>query len=273
MFKDLVESGSHRRELARKSRFFLGTLGLYGLLLAAAGVASVQAYNARLGTHNYEIVFLPPAVIPDAERPPDTPARARPASGATDQIDRRTAAYTDLKTAVREPPPISTERVTVPPVQRDRPWIIANDNYTPNGPVGPRTDGPAGYGTRPAGVLSDRLPPMEDLAPVARATPAPTPAPPTRVSVPSHILSGKVLSKPVPAYPIIAKQARAQGPVMVEILVDEAGSVVSARATGGHQLLRVAAERAALAARFTPTVLNGRPVKVSGVITYNFVLN
>jgi len=59
---------------------------------------------------------------------------------------------------------------------------------------------------------------------------------------------------------------------MVEILIDEQGRVISAQATSGHPLLREAARQAALQARFTPTQLNGQPVKVSGVITYNFVL-
>jgi len=39
----------------------------------------------------------------------------------------------------------------------------------------------------------------------------------------------------------------------------------------GHPLLRAAAVAAARGARFSPTKLSGQPVKVSGVITYNFV--
>jgi protein TonB len=58
----------------------------------------------------------------------------------------------------------------------------------------------------------------------------------------------------------------------VQIIVDEEGYVISARAVSGHPLLQQAAVFAARQARFTPTLLEGRPVKVSGVITYNFVL-
>jgi protein TonB len=82
-----------------------------------------------------------------------------------------------------------------------------------------------------------------------------------------------VISKPAPPYPRIAVATRIQGTVNVEILIDEEGRVVSARAVDGHAVLRTAAEQAARQARFTPTILGGRPVKVSGVITYNFVLN
>jgi len=40
----------------------------------------------------------------------------------------------------------------------------------------------------------------------------------------------------------------------------------------GHPLLQQAAVAAARQAKFTPTKLNGSPVKVSGILTYNFVL-
>jgi protein TonB len=60
--------------------------------------------------------------------------------------------------------------------------------------------------------------------------------------------------------------------VTVQITVDEGGRVVSASAVSGHPLLRAAAEGAARQARFSPTLLSGQPVKVTGVITYNFVL-
>lgn len=87
------------------------------------------------------------------------------------------------------------------------------------------------------------------------------------------VLNGKALSKPQPwPYPPDAKAALAQGTVSVRILVDETGRVVDARAISGHRLLRAASERAALRAKFSPTTLCGKAVKVTGTITYNFVL-
>jgi protein TonB len=85
-------------------------------------------------------------------------------------------------------------------------------------------------------------------------------------------LNGKAISKPQPAYPAIAKAARASGTVTVQVTVDESGRVISANAVGGHPLLQQAAVAAARQARFSPTLLSGQPVKVNGVITYNFVL-
>ena len=88
----------------------------------------------------------------------------------------------------------------------------------------------------------------------------------------STVLVSKIINLPKPAYPIIAKQMRTQGAVNVQILVDESGRVVSAHAVSGNPVLVTAAEEAARRARFTPTMLNDQPVKVQGVITYNFVL-
>jgi len=86
------------------------------------------------------------------------------------------------------------------------------------------------------------------------------------------VLNGKAVAKPVPAYPPVAKAARADGTVTVQILVDEEGYVIAATPVSGHPLLQRPAALAARQARFTPTLLEGQPVKVSGVITYNFVL-
>lgn len=91
-------------------------------------------------------------------------------------------------------------------------------------------------------------------------------------TVEGGVINGRAISKPSPPYPLVAKFARAKGAVTVRILVNEQGEVASAWATSGHPLLQAAAVEAASQAKFTPTLLSGSPVKVSGVITYNFVL-
>jgi TonB family protein len=59
--------------------------------------------------------------------------------------------------------------------------------------------------------------------------------------------------------------------VRVQIVIDENGNVISAAPVSGHPLLQGAAVAAARSSKFTPTKLSGMPVKVSGVIIYNFV--
>jgi TonB family protein len=103
------------------------------------------------------------------------------------------------------------------------------------------------------------------------------PAPPTpgNISVPKDAINGGVLNSkavdlPKPAYPPVAKAVHASGSVAVHVVVDEDGSVMAAKATSGHPLLRQAAEAAAMKAQFTPTMLSGHPVKLTGIIMYNF---
>ena len=102
-------------------------------------------------------------------------------------------------------------------------------------------------------------------------TPRPLPAKSKPKTVGGGVLNGKAVSLPKPAYPDAARAVRAGGTVVVQVLIDESGRVISANAVSGHPLLRNAAEQAARFAMFTPTLMDGQPVKVSGVINYNFV--
>ena len=77
---------------------------------------------------------------------------------------------------------------------------------------------------------------------------------------------------PKPIYTELAIRVHASGTVIVQVLIDEMGKVVSAKAMSGHPVLMPEAVKAAYQARFSPTKLNEQPVKVSGTITYNFVL-
>lgn len=92
----------------------------------------------------------------------------------------------------------------------------------------------------------------------------------TDKSINGGVVNGKALSLPAPPYPAAASAVGVSGSVSVQVLIDEEGNVTSANAVSGHPLLRSASERAALLAKFRPTLLENIPVKVSGVITYVF---
>lgn len=86
------------------------------------------------------------------------------------------------------------------------------------------------------------------------------------------VLNGKARALPPPVYPVTAKRFRVAGVVTVEVVIDVTGKVISAKATDGPEMLHQAAEKAAMQAQFSPTLLSGQPVKISGVINYNFSL-
>lgn len=87
-----------------------------------------------------------------------------------------------------------------------------------------------------------------------------------------EVLKGRALALPQPEYPPIAVTNRVRGVVRVHVIINERGEVTEANVICGPVLLRAAAVAAAHGARFTPTLLSGQPVKVSGVINYNFRL-
>jgi TonB family protein len=96
-----------------------------------------------------------------------------------------------------------------------------------------------------------------------------------KISRPEYvgIANGRATYLPKPVYPAPALSMGIEGKVDVQITVDENGSVISARAANGNPLLIPAAENAALKAKFKPTTLNNVPVKVTGIIVYNFSKN
>ncbi|MDT5124302.1 MAG: periplasmic protein TonB [Acidobacteriota bacterium] len=120
------------------------------------------------------------------------------------------------------------------------------------------------------------IPTVRETPPVIVVEPTPPPPKPTPAQVPKTpiaggVMNGKAISLPKPAYPPIAKAAHASGTVTVQVTINESGKVISAHAVSGHPLLQQSAVQAAYQARFTPTQLSGQPVKVTGVISYNFV--
>ena len=91
------------------------------------------------------------------------------------------------------------------------------------------------------------------------------------VAIIEGIESGHAVELPRPAYPPIARGAHAAGTVEVKVIVDVDGTISAAVAISGHPLLQAAAVGAARKARFTPWKYKGEPVKIIGIIQYNFV--
>ncbi len=263
MFNNLIESSSHASEFKRRGSFVLFTSAIYVLLFVTAGVASIYAYDARLDDQNTEIVtMLNPVDLPAA---PVTPVRPTPNPGR--DHGRPADVVRENPIASVNHPELAPEHTSATPgtslpVPDHGTWRIGDHD----GPVEP------GGGGRPGGTGPGNGdgPPIVDVG--TPPPPAPTPTPKRIVQSPT-VLNGLAISLPKPAYPPIAKQAGIQGAVNVQVLVDETGKVISAKAVSGSPMLMHAAQQAALGARFSPTKLGEQAVKVSGVITYNFMLH
>ena len=112
------------------------------------------------------------------------------------------------------------------------------------------------------------------------ARPPDPPQPPPRtvekvkpLLISSTVLQGKAIERAVPVYPELAKRIRLHGEVSTEVIISPEGRVESVRVVSGHPMFVPSAIDAARRWRFEPTILNGVPVRVTGVITFVFKLN
>jgi TonB family protein len=104
---------------------------------------------------------------------------------------------------------------------------------------------------------------MERAEKIARSAP---------VKKSAGVLQGMAIRRYEPEYPPSAKSAGVSGRVLVEVTVDECGRVINARALSGPAQLVYASVETAKRWRFTPTILEGRRVKVIGTVTFSFNL-
>jgi protein TonB len=263
MFNNLIESSSHAKEFKRRGSFLLFTTATYLVLFVVTGVISIYAYDARLEQQNLElVVLLPPTELAPAPKPAAPIKRPRVARDNNESnIPTRAIAMAPVDTPERPPDFVSTTPNTNLPRPNGIYRVTGEDSNPPGLGVGPGNS--SGGGNGPAVVAR----------PVQIEEPPPAPEQPKIPRVISKgPITGQATSLPQPPYPAIARTAGIQGRVSVQVLIDEQGSVISATAIDGHPMLKLAAQRAALQAKFSPTTLGGQAVRVSGVITYDFKL-
>lgn len=269
MLDQLVESKSNSRENTRRSEFLLGVFAVMVVLLLTGWTYSLFAKDYGMGGDDIELsTLVAPVPVPEEEPPPEP--EKQPEKQKDPNVDIRKEIIQNLNESPQKPPDTtSVVKQTIPPRDPNRYTVKGDTNYSAANPL------PADYQGRvnTTGTGSDSgLGGQGGRSDEGGAPPPPPPPkkePPKTVS--GGVLNGKAISLPKPPYPPAARAVRASGAVSVQVLIDETGRVVSASAASGHPLLQAAAVSAARQARFSPTMLSGQPVKVSGIITYNFV--
>ena len=263
MLDQLVESKSHAGEDTRRSGFLLTTFIVMVTILMSAWLYSLFAKDYGMGGDDLSLeTLVAPPVIEDAPEPePEKQEKQKDPN-----VDVRKEIIQATFESPKEVPKITVERQNIPARDPNKYTVKGDINFSAANAPPPDYKGPVNSG----GTGSD----SGATGQGGDDTTAPPPPPPVK-KVPKQIsggvLNGKATSLPKPPYPPAARAVRASGAVTVQVLIDESGNVVSASAVSGHPLLRAAAVQAARSARFSPTQLSGQPVKVSGVITYNFV--
>jgi periplasmic protein TonB len=262
MFNNLIESSSHAKEFKRRGSFLLFTTATYVVLFVITGVISIYAYDAHLEVRSSELEIISYVPVPPAEAAPEVIRNTiQPSSNSATTPTRSTR--TDLIDSTSNPNNVPDKPGTiaspVPPARSDS--VPGPTNEDPPARTSNRGGAGGGTGNTPVVNIPDP-PPVPD---------PPKPVVPKILKI-SRVLNSQAMSLPKPNYPPLAKQIGLRGTVTVQVLIDETGKVISAKAISGHPVLIPEAQRAALQARFSPTVISDQPVKVSGVITYNFVM-
>jgi VWFA-related protein/TonB family protein len=210
----------------------------------AANVNTVATANDNAASSSSNTEAKPaetslPMVAPAVERPPGP--RIEVASANTSPPAPK---------ATSEPAPSTTNQPAAEPTPTPEPTPEATPTPKANAPEPKPTQAPAATNQ-----------------PAAPANAAPASG---SMKVSGGVLNGRAIKLPKPTYPVPAQRMRVAGTVNVEVTIDENGKVITARAVSGHALLREAAVAAAKQAVFTPTILSGKSVQVTGVIVYNF---
>jgi len=272
MLDQLVESKDNGRENRRRSEFMGTVLVIAVIFVLGLWTRDLFAHDFGMGADDLSLTTLvAPVPVPD-EEPPPKPEK-QPEQKQPDVDVRKELIQNMMQTPIKPPDEISTKQNTVKEMRLDRITKLGDVNSDTGAKVdagdarvaaGGGTGGlSTGTGTGTTGGND------EEAAPPPKIEKKEPPPVPKMVS--GGVLNGKATSLPKPAYPPAAKAVHAGGAVSVQVVISESGSVISASAVSGHPLLRAAAEQAARGARFSPTLLSGQAVKVSGVITYNFV--
>jgi periplasmic protein TonB len=218
------------------------------------------SYEPTEVTYRMISYYLDEATLARMSQPAAQPAATTPA--ATTPAATTPPAQQNSAGAQVAPKPAQTNAAARPGVPLPSGASLVKTNMASAG------DGAAAL-RQAGGVSTTSTVKIDGEPPPASAARAPRPL---LKPVSGGVLNGKALDLPKPAYPAQAKSSRASGVVVVQVVIDEKGKVISAKATSGNTLLRQAAEQAARGARFSPTLLSGQPVKITGEINYNFAV-
>jgi TonB family protein len=100
--------------------------------------------------------------------------------------------------------------------------------------------------------------------------PQPVPAPKVTLS---RGIAERVSHSVAPSYPLLAKQMKVQGAVVLQALIDKGGHIQSLRVVSGPAILAAAAQEAVKQWRFKPYYQHGEPVETEARVSVNFTIS
>jgi protein TonB len=238
MFEDSTFESTGRIK-TRSRRWMVAAFALNGSIVVALILVPL-IYPDALPRHMIPALLVAPEV-PKPETPPQ-PLRMQPA-----RPHNFPEFVQDGITA-----PATIPRVIISPTAPELPF--SSTSIADNGPTGPGGDGHSPFGNgRPAVVVH--------------------PTVPASVHLPSTLVEGFLVSKSIPNYPIIAKNAGIQGTVLLQATISKTGTIEGLHVIRGPLMLQQAAIDAVKSWRYKPYQLNGQPVEVETTVNVIFKLD
>jgi TonB family protein len=194
------------------------------------------------------IPVAPPKVAPSS------PSHARPKSKKS-----ATAAHS---TSTPDPPFIvATNRAVLPSLEVE---VVAGNQHRAVRPG----DSSVKLDMQPSDDTAS-----EQSAPSVPSQVSSAPATRTKAQVQLSSGSAQVISRVDPSYPLLAKQMKVQGAVVLEALISKSGSIQDIEVLSGPAILSEAAREAVKQWHFKPYYQGGQPVETEARVTVNFTIS
>jgi periplasmic protein TonB len=244
----LDDTSAHHR---RSALDWVAAIGVHAAILAALLILPLY-FTTGLNFQKVNLTYLAPP--PPLAAPPPAPM----ASSAAARPARVTPA-----------PVFTPGKLTAPTFI---PKVVASTPGSGAAPLDEALMGVAGgvsggvAGGQVGGVLGGAL---NGVAPPAPPV-AEMPKVPVRVG--GNVKPPRLLFGPEPDYPVLARQSRISGVVVIEAVIDEHGKVTGMRVVSGHPMLIPSALSAVSKRKYEPTVLDGEatPIDLRVEISFSF---
>jgi protein TonB len=248
----------------QQRRRMLVALGVLILALISVLIKDRQFWFPSSPSTDADAMDQPaPKVVSSVRPAPPAPPPATAAEKAvhTPSKSKQTAKH---DTSVDAGPVITTtNRAVLPPLEVE--VVAGNQRRTINS------------GSSSVKLDMESGSPSASEQPSAAAVPVPdnTPLPPNAAArVELSAGTAQVVSRPVdPRYPLLAKQMKVQGAVVLQVLISDTGSIQDIQVLSGPAILSAAAREAVSQWHFKPYYQSGRPVETEARITVNFTIS
>jgi protein TonB len=241
MFDELVESSVVRKKTNKGWAIVVSTVFQVTVLIVLVLIPLI--YTQALPKAMLSTLLIAPPPPPPPPPPPQE--------------------ITQVQKVIKQPPRLITQGKLVAPRAIPKEVAIFREEALPPEPPAAAVGGILG------GLGGDIL---GGLGADASGLAPPPPKTPQRIKLGGNVQEAKIVARPNPAYPPLARQARIQGNVVLHAIIDKDGTVTQLEVVSGHPLLVQSALAAVRQWRYQPTLLNGEPVEVDTTITVNFVL-